>query len=417
MTNETIAFHYLIFDSADAVPVEAWNSVQQRVGDPFCDLRFIRVVETSMAADTRCWPVVFYDGKRPVAISCISRYRVDAGVLTGGPLQKLIGFVRRVLPSFLFLKIVFAGLPVSAGQRGLVMLPDTNHQEVVRLMDDALATIARREAVGLIVIKEFEQTDSDWADQFSRQYRYYKADSLPMNRLELAFDSFDDYLAARSSRSRSSIRQSRRRLRDTGCQLIQLPGGSEAIERFNDEAHRLYLAVLGKSHSRLETLPAEFFRELARQFGDAAHFTFIYQSERLVAVSCSLKGDDVFQMMFCGIDYSLNDQAHLYFNIMFSDLDIGFRQHVSRINVGQNGDTFKARLGCRQIPLSIYIKGRNLFRPLLWMFQRWFLPAAPLLAPIETLSGKRSPQVSGKTTSTVAPPATVARATVLGLLP
>ncbi|QDV67060.1 hypothetical protein Poly24_07510 [Rosistilla carotiformis] len=349
-----------------------------------------------MAADTCCWPVIFYDGDRPVAISCITRYRADAGILTEGIVQKLIGTVREFLPSFLHLKIVFAGLPISAGQRGLLILQDTDHEAVVQMMDCALQDIAGRESAALIVLKEFENSDSSWTDQFSRELRYHKADSLPMNRLEPAFESFDAYLAARSARSRSSIRQSLRKLREAGCHVVQIPGGPEAIERFTDEAHRLYLEVREKSPAKLETAPVAFFHELSRQMGDSAHFTFIYQAERIVGVSCSLKYGNSYQLLFCGIDYAINDQAHLYFNVMFADMDYGLRQNVARINFGQTSDSFKVRLGCKQVPLNIYVKGRRIFRPLLWLIRPFVLPPIALLPPIETFSKKR-PNASKQT--------------------
>ena len=385
-----MAYSYRLFHSVAEVPTHDWDVVQCAAGTVFTDLRFLRTVERSMAADTRCWPVLIYDDAQPVAIAGLSLYSVDATAMAARWVARLVTWIRRFLPRLLYFKVAFCGLPVSAGQQVLASLPTAKGDEVARLLDRALLEVARNERAWLLVLKEFSTPVCDWLDALRRQHHYLRADSLPMNRLERPFASFAEYLAARGRRTRHNIRHSQQKFHEAGLEIRQLAGHEGAAELFTDEAYRLYLAVVEQAPSRIEILPAEFFRELARQFGDRSHFTFIYQGSRLAGVSCSLLNGDRFHLLFCGFDYALNETSHLYFNLMFADLDRGFRLGAAVIDVGQNSDSFKARLGCRQVPLFFYIKGRWILRPLLRLYSRWLLPPVPLLPPANVFRGAQA---------------------------
>ena len=89
---------YRIYDGTSQVDEDRWNEVHRAGGNPFTDLRMARAVERSMAADTRCWPVIISDGERPVAVTVFSRYRVDGALLAGGWIAKLTVWMRRIMP-------------------------------------------------------------------------------------------------------------------------------------------------------------------------------------------------------------------------------------------------------------------------------------------------------------------------------
>jgi hypothetical protein len=72
-------------------------------------------------------------------------------------------------------------------------------------------------------------------------------------------------------------------------------------------------------------------------------------------------------MTFGGLDYRLNREFDLYFNLTYAAFDRAFRKRVSTIVLGMGGDTFKARIGCYSEPLYVFGKGRT---PLIsWMIR------------------------------------------------
>ena len=142
---------------------------------------------------------------------------------------------------------------------------------------------------------------------------------------------------------------------------------------------------------KLERLPAEFFRELARQFRDDAAFTLIYQDRRIVAFVCGfLFHQDAYLNLFCGLDYALNEyEADLYFNLMYEDLDYALRQRVKAIHVGQTANDFKSRMGCFLEPRCFYVKARlSALRPLLRAGSPHLFPCSVTHRRAATCSGK-----------------------------
>ena len=57
-------------------------------------------------------------------------------------------------------------------------------------------------------------------------------------------------------------------------------------------------------------------------------------------------------MTYAGLDYRLNHEFDLYFNLMYTGLDRAFRKGVATINVGQTAAAFKARIGCDSAPCT-----------------------------------------------------------------
>jgi hypothetical protein len=62
-------------------------------------------------------------------------------------------------------------------------------------------------------------------------------------------------------------------------------------------------------------------------------------------------------MLYGGLDYRLNAELDLYFNMVYAALDRALRKGVSTIHVGQTANAFKARLGCDSEPLYAFTKG------------------------------------------------------------
>lgn len=377
-----------LFDSIEQTDLDDWNRV--RLGDPelFMDPRFIATVEKTMAGEGKFWTLLVYDEQnRPMASACLSLLRVDGGLLTQGLIRRLIDAIRLVWRSFLFFKVLFVGLPVSGGQQQLRIHPHADVDEVIRALEAAVSNLAKQHRTRVTVMKEFDTVDAERLAGLKR-LGYVQADSLPMNHLEPGFGSFDDYCRCRHARSRRNMLQSQRKFERAGMRLVQLTGAEGADRLLTDEVHQLYEAVVHKAHSQLEILPRGFFAELARQLGRRALFTFAYQGQRIVGFTCSLRSDSIFQMMFAGLDYAVNRQGDVYFNLIYKELDYAWRHGVSDIRLGQTADTFKARLGCRQHARYFFIKPHGVLaflRPLAGAF----FPSVAVLPPQVDLSGRK----------------------------
>lgn len=210
-----------------------------------------------------------------------------------------------------------------------------------------------------------------------------------MNCLDVHYRDFDDFCRSRSGGARHNLRRSIRKFDEAGLRVVQISGGEGADKLYTNDVHRLYESVWDRANSRLEKLPAEFFRQLARNLGEQVVFSFAYLRDRIVGFGCSLRAGPNFHMLFVGLDYDVNRQSELYFNLCYKELDFAMRHGTQTIFMGQTADVFKSRLRCCHQSLCFFVKLRGRIGFILRWFASLFFP--PLLT-----HGGNQPRSVGK---------------------
>jgi predicted N-acyltransferase len=376
-------YHVSAHESIRDVDWGDWNHLRDPKLDPYMDPRYILAVENSMAKDSKFRHVLFYDAAGdPVASACLCAFAIDGAMLAEGRARTVATFINRFAPWLLRLPLMLCGLPVSTGSNHLRFAPEANHGLVLQTLDRILLDFAKSTGCKCIVFKEFEDEQTRELTPLE-SLGYRKADSLPMNCTPVGFRSFDDYLSRVKSSRRRTIRQSREKFRASGMKVVNLLGGEGADALFTDDVYELYDAVLDRAAVRFERLPAEFFREIARQMPESSLFTYIYDRDRIAGFAITLFCEGFCDQMFIGLDYELNAECDLYFNLFFETLDAVFARSPGRVFVGQTSDDFKhQKLSAFQVPLSLYVKGCNrLVDTLLSRCFDMFFPPRPLKYP------------------------------------
>jgi predicted N-acyltransferase len=373
-----------VYDSIRDVDLDEWNRVRDPQADPFMHPGFVTAVENSFAGICRFRQVLVRDEHgHPVAAACLCFFPVDAAVLANGFARKIANVINGVAPVLLRVPLLLVGLPISCGASHLRFAPDADREATLKVIDEQAWQFARETKAKCIVFKEFESHEChDLGSLASLGYR--QADSLPMNCAPAEYASFDQYLASIPSAKRRTIKKSREKFAKFGVKVVHLRGGEGADRLYSDEVHRLYDGVLDRAKVRFERLPADFFREIARQMPDNSLFTYVFQGERIVAFAATLTVEDVFDQMFVGYDYDLNPECDLYFNLFFEAVSAAFERQPRRIYIGQTSDEFKhQKLSGFQVPLSIYVKGTHpVINALIKNAFGLFFPPRPMQYPL-----------------------------------
>jgi predicted N-acyltransferase len=376
-------YEFGVYDSIDRVDPGEWNSLRDAASDPFMDPHFIEAVEVGFGKACRFRHVIVRDTqRRPMAIACLSSYSIGGASLARGRVQKVLAGLERAAPWLFRSKLILCGLPVSAGQSHLRFAPQADRAAVLRCLDRVACQFARREWARLILFKEIDEAGcTDLGPLESLGYR--RADSFPMNRVEPGSRDFTDYLSKFPSKKRRPIRRSQKRLPENGLRAVELFGRDGVADLYTEQVHGLYEAVMNRSAVQFEHLPPEFPRELARRMPDNTVFTLIYRGDEIVGFSMSLVSETTFHGMVLGVDYDVNAEAELYFNLLYQSMDSAFRHGAQEICIGQTTDAMKHdKLGCYQVPLSIYVKGgRWTMRAVLKAGFSSIFPPRPLLYP------------------------------------
>lgn len=376
-----MAYSHTLFNSIDEVPMDDWHRLCHSEGEVFMDPRFIRSVEYSMGDQARYWYLIVYDERGgPAAAACIFLWRIDAAILAISSMARRVDAIRKWWQNFLFFKVLFLGLPVSTGQSQLRIRSDADPDQICRVIHRVLESISRRCGAKFVVLKEFSPPESERIVKLL-DYGYLLRDSQPMNVFDPSFSDLDSCLEAFRSHYRGPIRRSLRKAEKAGIKFIELSGSHGADQIYTDKVHRLYEAILERAETRFEHLPAAFFREIARQFGDQAVFSFAHRNDAIVAFLSSLRTASTYHMLFIGVDDSLTRETHLYFATMYHHLDYALGHKVAKLYIGQNADDFKLSFGCYQESRHIFVRGRHVFGVILKLFASSFFPSIPLLPP------------------------------------
>lgn len=176
---------------------------------------------------------------------------------------------------------------------------------------------------------------------------------MPMTRLNIVYDNFDDFVARRLSKpTRKNLR---RKLRAADGARIELQVLDD-VSPYVDEIYPLYLAVYERSPLHFEKLTKEFLRELGRRMPDSVRFFIWRQNGKAIAFSlCMVHGDSIYDE-YLGLDYSVAFDLHLYFytlrDIINWAIEHGLQWYVSS---ALNYEP-KLHLRCELAPLDLYVK-------------------------------------------------------------
>jgi predicted N-acyltransferase len=330
----------------------------------------LRVFDRTLQDQAQVWPLLIRDEQgRPAAVTCLSLFRVDGAILAGPVIRWIAERMRRLRPQFLRLPLLIGGVPVATGGPAISLRDDADRAAVTQALLGALEEMRQRQRPKITLVNEF--TDQQ-ADELAglEEAGFLRVSSLPMNEFPPGCADFEDYMQQQTSRARNNIRRTRKKLAKGGITVRHLQG-EEAIACLTDDVYRLYEGVYEKSETKFEHLPLEFFRELARQMPEAIRYTFFLQEDRVVAFSTQIAYGGRVSFLWLGVDYDLVREYDLYFNVLYEDLESALKLQPELIYFGQNASHVKLRLGCRQSPRRLFVKGHGLFGPLLRRFSRF----------------------------------------------
>jgi predicted N-acyltransferase len=104
------------------------------------------------------------------------------------------------------------------------------------------------------------------------------------------YASFEDYLAALSSRKRKKLRRERRHVQEAGISMQVLHGTEVTAQQW--QAMYGFYRTTFEQKSGIPTLSLAFFREISRTMGEQLVLVFASRAGKLVAGAIMLRGDN-----------------------------------------------------------------------------------------------------------------------------
>lgn len=353
-----MAYSYRIFDSIEQVDLTEWQRIRASCNASiFTDPRFIAALEVSMKHLEKFWHIVVHDdGGAPVACTSVSTMTVDLVDLADPGLASVIRHAPLLSSRLRHWKLLIGGLPVGTGHNTLAIAQRSASAQLLPVLDRVICDLATEAQADAIAYKEFGQGDLAWTAPLL-DLGYRRIPTPPMHFFRPEFEDFSQYCAALKSHYRQQINRSKRKLKDGGLDIVVLSDPEEILRAYTPEIHALYRQMVDRATTKLEVLPIEFLRQLTSRLRGHVELLAIRKEARIVAFGWNIHTPSSYHAMYGGLDYRLNHEFDLYFNLIYAMLDCALAKRVSRIEVGLGGDAFKAKLGCHSEPLYVFAKG------------------------------------------------------------
>jgi len=134
---------------------------------------------------------------------------------------------------------------------------------------------------------------------------------------------------------------------------------------FSEAHYALYLQIMDRTRTKLETLSFECFRNLPANF----LLTTYYDGSKMLCWHVVCLDGDVLFFFFGGMSYSLQQRYASYYNSLFGILSLALEKGYKEIDFGQTAETAKMYLGGMLSERRLFLYHRN---PLILLLIRLF---------------------------------------------
>ena len=212
----------------------------------------------------------------------------------------------------------------------LLVKPGPLAESVREILIQGMVEVARRSGVSSLHVTFADETDAralaEAGLMIRTGYQFHWA-----NR---GYDSFDDFLAALSSRKRKAIRKERREVAESGIQIRVLTG--DAIEpRHWDAFFRFYMDTSDRKWGS-PYLTRDFFTRLGATMADRVVLVMAEDRGRLVAGALNLRGTDALYGRNWGC---VGDYRFLHFEACYYQaIEYAIAHRLARVEAGAQGE-------------------------------------------------------------------------------
>jgi predicted N-acyltransferase len=315
------------------------------------DHRYYEIIEKTLQNDFEHYYLRLEDSSSNVrAIQPVFFVRQNLVEGVPGRVRSAVDLIRKIFPRFLTMRVLMVGCAAGTGDLGAC--DEKDEPWVTAALQASLRTYARQNKASLIVFKDFPAKYRSPLETLALD-GYARIPSMPMTRLSLRYENWDEYFRTLSKATRKDLR---RKFRNAGCAAkIELEVVSE-IGPFVDEIYPLYLAVHERSPLKFETLTKDYFRAIAQRMPERARFFIWRQSGKIVAFSFCLVCDDAIYDECIGLDYSVALDLHLYFYTLRDIISWALRQGLNHYYSNPLNYEPKLHLDCELVPLDLYVR-------------------------------------------------------------
>lgn len=173
--------------------------------------------------------------------------------------------------------------------------------------------------------------------------------------LNAAWNTFDDYLAAISSKYRVRVKRAQKKAK--GIAIVEL--GTDDIAVHQDRIYELYNKVAESSEFNVLQLHRSFFLKMKKTFPDAYRLFGCFKDNEMVGFFTTLTNGEELEAHYLGFDNDINFEHQLYLNMLFEMVKVGLEEQCSSVNYARTSLEIKSSVGAEPHKMWCYYRHRN----------------------------------------------------------
>jgi len=334
-----------VVESIDDIPRSEWERVCTR--DPLWQhAAFATYERAGFGADGMRYLLV-REGDELLSIVPLFWFGNYALEIGGGcALDRAAAAVRKHLPRFLAVRILFAGNPIGTGWPSVRGGVETG-AAILR----GICGVARDLDLPLIILKDLDPALA--YAQFRGDNKFFSVPSLPDTHIDIRWNTFNAYLASLPLAARRNVRSKLRKFAASGMRI-------EVLRDFGAHAAQLeglYANVFSRAKAKLDHVDARFFEEAAAWPG--AQLLACFDGERMIGFLLVVEHDGEAVSVRVGLDYAAAAEARVYFALQYEVVRIAIERDFRVLSFCQTAYVFKREMGCTLVPLVYVATHRN----------------------------------------------------------
>lgn len=128
-----------------------------------------------------------------------------------------------------------------------------------------------------------------------------------------------------------------------------------SCSEFTEEHYALYVQIMKRTTTKVETLSYEAFKNLPLNF----RLTTYYIDNKMLCWHIVCKDKELMFFYFGGMNYSLRDKYQSYNNNLIGIVEDAFEMNYGTIDLGQTAEIAKTRLGGEMIDRRMFFYHKN----------------------------------------------------------
>jgi predicted N-acyltransferase len=267
-----------------------------------------------------------------------------------GMVRSAVDAIGKIFPRFLTTRVLMVGCAAGAGELGVCDEQDATW--TAEALGVVLPKYARQNKATLVVFKDFQARYRPALGSLCEE-GYVRLPSMPMTRLTLNYNDWDDYFRTLSKATRKDLRRKFRKAERAPKIELEIVND---VAPYVDAIYPLYLAVHQRSPLKFETLTKDYFCAMGQRMPDRARFFIWRQNGEIVAFSfCLVCGEAIYDECI-GLDYSVALDLHLYFYTLRDIISWALRQGLKYYYSNPLNYEPKLHLDCELAPLDLYVR-------------------------------------------------------------